>query len=121
MMEDEDKQVYDIYRKKPLKFDADNLYDEEYEKDVKDEDKKDQKKKKNKKERKQEEKARQREILQDRKIKNTLSSCRYCLSNSMMMEEQILSYGNHALLALPQYSNPIQQNCSTNYFNREVP
>ena len=105
MMEDEDKQVFDIYKKKPIKYDLDNLYDEEYERDERgDDEKKDHKRKKNKKDRKQEDKTKQREVLQDKKIKNTLSSCRFCLSNSMLTEDQILSYGNHAFLALPQNS-----------------
>jgi hypothetical protein len=47
-----------------------------------------------------------KEMIDQRKLKNTLGNCRMCLSNNSILEEQILSNGKATLLLLPDVSNP---------------
>lgn len=104
-MKDENQQVFDLYKRKNKNKDEDVLIDQEYENVDKREDPADQSKgRKSKRDRKNEDKAKHREIMKDNRMKNTLSSCRLCMVNSFLTENQILSYGTNAFLALPQHS-----------------
>ena len=119
MMKGDNEKVYDIYKKKPAKFDTENLYDEEYEQhNIKDESEK-TRHRKNKREQRQEEKDKRRAHMHDRKTKQVLGNCRHCLANSYLKEEQILSYGTHTYLALPHHSKNLQH-VHTKAFEREI-
>jgi len=81
-----------------LKYDAENLYDIEYDKDAKEDDEK----KKSKRERKLEEKLKRKEIIDKRKMQRVLSNCRLCLGNNHIFEEQILSFAKSTIMILPE-------------------
>jgi len=114
--ENAEKQIYDLYKKKPAKFDPDHLYDEEYDElakkkrsgagedndDVKDE--KNEPKKPTKRDKKLDEKQMRLDRMRTGNMNKVLTSCRLCLANNFITEEQILSFGKSTLLILPEYN-----------------
>lgn len=83
----------------------DNIYDEEYDREIEDKDGNSSDagdaKKKNKIEKKQEEMEKRRAIIQQRQTTKILKNCRFCLANNFISDERIISYGSQTLLILP--------------------
>ncbi|KRX06794.1 hypothetical protein PPERSA_11439 [Pseudocohnilembus persalinus] len=68
---------------------------------------KEREKKKNKKEQKYEERQEKREKKKDKKESNKtdkiLQSCKFCLANETIQQEQIISLGTQSLMIMPKY------------------